>query len=159
MTHSGNCPEFLSRRPPAKLANLATILLFLRIKKSLFLFMAVALELHCHEGLEIISACLYMWLLYQLLTSESPRGTDAEKYIFSPVPFQTHGICVKYVLQNSPGWSWIIFKPISGTGREQMCLTALWNSNSSQCAKRGDPGNLSFSFWQRQILPPLVARL
>lgn len=95
MTHSGNCPEFLSRRPPPKLANLPTILLFWGIKNSLSLFMAVALELHCHEGLEIIRDCLYVALVPTLPTSESPRGTGAEKYIFSPVAFQTHGMCVK----------------------------------------------------------------
>lgn len=33
MTHSGNCSEFLSRRRPAQLASLPTVLLILRIKK------------------------------------------------------------------------------------------------------------------------------
>ena len=153
MTHSGNCPEFLSRRPPAKLANLPTIFLFLRIKNSLSLFMAVALELHCHEGLEIIRDCLYVALVPTLPTSESPRGTGAEKYIFSPVAFQTHGMCVKCFTKFSKVkldnfyanfWDWT----------EHMCRTALWNSNSSHCAKRGDPRDLSFSFWQRQVLSP-----
>lgn len=45
--------------------------------------------------LEIIRDCLYVAPVPTLPTSESPRGTGAEKYIFSPVAFQTHGICVK----------------------------------------------------------------
>lgn len=52
-THSGSSSEFLSTRPPAQPESLPAILLVLRIKESLALFLAVEFEFHYCDGLEI----------------------------------------------------------------------------------------------------------
>lgn len=52
-THSASCSEFLSRWPPAQLESLPAIILILRTKESLALFLAVDFEFHYYDGLEI----------------------------------------------------------------------------------------------------------